>query len=153
MSLKNSIQCLINWLISLSIMVNFKNLAISPSQNYYVKRLCKVNYWRSWQLSCWQSRILLTLHNDILSIKQNLTIKKLWGHSEDAVNIHLWVAICTYLIVAYVKYTLKSQLTIYEVMQIISISAFDKTPVKELLTEFQDNQNIKEQRDLFNSNI
>ena len=86
-------------------------------------------------------------------IKQNLTIKKLWGHSENAVNIHIWVAICTYLIVAYVKYTLKSQLTIYEVMQILGISAFDKTPVKELLTEFQDNQNFKEQRDLFNSNF
>jgi transposase len=35
-------------------------------------------------------------------IKQNLTIKKIWGHSENAVNIHIWVAICTYLIVAYV---------------------------------------------------
>ena len=85
-------------------------------------------------------------------IKQNLTIKKLWGNSENAVNLHIWVAICTYLIVAYVKYTLKSQLTIYEVMQILGISAFDKAPVKELLTDFQDNQNFKEQRDLFNSN-
>ena len=82
-------------------------------------------------------------------IKQNLTIKKLWGHSENAVNIHIWVAICTYLIVAYVKHTLKSTLTIYEIMQILGISAFDKTPVKELLTEFQDDQNFKEQRDLF----
>jgi transposase len=86
-------------------------------------------------------------------IKQNLIIKKLWGHSENAVNIHIWVAICTYLIVAYVKYSLQSPLSIYETMQILGISAFDKTPVKELLTEFQDNQNIKEQRDLFNSNI
>jgi hypothetical protein len=86
-------------------------------------------------------------------IKQNLTIKKLWGHSENAVNIHIWVAICTYLIVAYVKYTLNSQLSIYEVLQILGISAFDKTPVKELLTDFQDNQNFKEQRDLFDSNF
>lgn len=82
-------------------------------------------------------------------IKQNLTIKKLWGHSENAVNIHIWVAICTYLIVAHVKYSLKSSLTIYEIMQILGISAFDKTPVKELLTDFQNNQNFKEQRDLF----
>ncbi len=86
-------------------------------------------------------------------IKQNLAIKKLWGHSENAVNIHIWVAICTYLIVAYVKYTLNSQLSIYEVMQILGISTFDKTPVKELLTDFQDNQNFKEQRDLFDSNF
>jgi len=82
-------------------------------------------------------------------IKQNLTIKKLWGHSENAVNIHIWVAICTYLIVAHVKYSLKSTLSIYEIMQILGISAFDKTHVKELLTDFQNNQNFKEQIDLF----
>ncbi len=83
-------------------------------------------------------------------IKQNLTIKTLWGHSENAVNIHIWVAISTYLLVANVKHSLKSNLSIYEIMQILGISAFDKTPVKELLTEFQINQNVKEQRDLFN---
>jgi hypothetical protein len=83
-------------------------------------------------------------------IKQNLTIKKLWGHSENAVNIHIWVAICTYLFVAYLKSSLNSDLSIYEIMQILSISAFDKTPVKELLTELQVNQNFKEQYDLFN---
>ena len=84
-------------------------------------------------------------------IKQNLTIKTLWGHSENAVNIHIWVAICTYLIVAYVKYSLKSNLSIYETMQILGISAFDKTPVKELLTEIQVNQYFKEQYDLFSN--
>jgi len=84
-------------------------------------------------------------------IKQNLTIKKLWGHSENAVNVHIWVAICTYLIVAYVKYTLMSNLSIYETMQILGISTFDKTPVKELITEIQVNQNFKEQYDLFDN--
>ena len=84
-------------------------------------------------------------------IKQNLTIKKLWGHSENAVNIHIWVAICTYLVVAYIKYTIKSNLSIYETMQILSISTFDKTQIKELLTEIQDNQNFIEQCDLFNN--
>ena len=83
-------------------------------------------------------------------IKQNLTIKKLWGHSVNAVNIHVWVAICTYLIVADVKIRLKSTLSIYEIMQILGISSFDKTPIKELLTEFQVNQDVKEQYDLFN---
>lgn len=82
-------------------------------------------------------------------IKQNLTIKKLWGHSENAVNIHIWVAICTYLIVAYAKHSLKSNLSIYETIQILGISAFDRTPVKELLTEIQVNKNFKEQYDLF----
>ncbi|WP_044200328.1 transposase [Dyadobacter tibetensis] len=83
-------------------------------------------------------------------VKQNLTIKTLWGHSENAVNIHVWVAISTYLIVAYLKHTLKSNLSIYEILQILSISAFDKTPLKELLTECQINQNVNEQWDIFN---
>ena len=86
-------------------------------------------------------------------IKQNLTIKKIWGHSENAVNIHIWVAICTYLIVAKVKHALKSDLSIYEIMQILSISAFDKTPLAELLTQIQVNQNIKEQLKLFSNNF
>lgn len=81
-------------------------------------------------------------------IKQNLTIKKLWGHSENAVNLHIWVAICTYLTVAYIKHQLKSNLSVYEIMQILSISAFDKTPLKELLTDNQVNQNVKEQYNL-----
>jgi hypothetical protein len=81
-------------------------------------------------------------------IKQNLIIKKLWGHSENAVNLHVWVAICTYLTVAYIKHQLKSNLSVYEIMQILSISSFDKTPLKELLTDNQVNQNVKEQYSL-----
>ena len=82
-------------------------------------------------------------------IKQNLTIKKLWGHSENAVNIHIWVAICTYLIVAYIKHSLRSSLSIYEIIQILSVSAMDKTSIKELLTEEFSNQNFNEQIKLF----
>jgi hypothetical protein len=82
-------------------------------------------------------------------IKQNLTIKKLWGHSENAVNVHIWIAICTYLIIAKVKHALKSELSIYEIMQILSISVFDKATLQELLTEYHTNQNVKEQRNLF----
>ena len=83
-------------------------------------------------------------------IKQNLVIKKLWGHSPNAVKIHVWTAICAYLIVAYIKHTLKSDYSIYEIMQILSVSAFDKTPIRDLLTIAQVNQNAKElQFDLF----
>lgn len=79
-------------------------------------------------------------------IKQNLVIKKLWGHSQNAVKIHIWTAICTYLIVAYVKKSVKSELSIYQIMQILSISAFDKTPISQLLNNFQNNQNVNEQQ-------
>ena len=85
-------------------------------------------------------------------IKQNLVIKKLWGHSQNAVKIHIWVAICAYLIVAYVKHVLKSEYSIYEIMQILSISAFDKTPISDWLTISQGNKNVIElQGDLFAS--
>ena len=88
------------------------------------------------------------MHKLFKWIKQNLIIKKLWGHSENAVNLHIWVAICTYLTVAYIKHQLTSNLSVYEIMQILSISAFDKTPLKELLTDNQVNQNVKEQYNL-----
>lgn len=79
-------------------------------------------------------------------IKQNLVIKKIWGHSENAVRINIWTAICTYLIVAYVKKLIKSNLSIYNILQILSISAFDKTPINQLLNNFQKNQNVNEQQ-------
>ncbi len=85
-------------------------------------------------------------------IKQNLVIKKLWGHSQNAVKIHIWTAICAYLIVAYLKHILKSNYSIYGIMQILSVSAFDKTPIRDLLTITQVNQNVKElQYNLFDN--
>jgi hypothetical protein len=76
----------------------------------------------------------------------------LWGHSENAVKIHIWIAICTYLIVANLKHQLRSQYSVYEMMQILGISAFAKTPIKELFTKQQIKQNVKEQLNLFNYN-
>ncbi len=86
-------------------------------------------------------------------IKQNLIIKKFWGHTPNAVKIHLWSAICTYTIVAYIKHSLKSDLSVYEIIQILGVSVFDKTPMAELLTDSQFNQNVKElQYKLFPNN-
>ncbi len=84
-------------------------------------------------------------------IKQNLEVKKLWGHSKNAVNTQLWIAISTYLIVAYLKKQLKSKYSIYEMSQILSISIFDKTPVNELFKENKTNQKIIKQPNLFNN--
>lgn len=66
-------------------------------------------------------------------IKQNLTIKTLWGHSENAVKTHLWVAICAYLLVARIKVDTKTPYSITEVATILGVSAFDKTQIRELL--------------------
>ena len=75
-------------------------------------------------------------------VKQHLKIKSFWGHSENAVKTQIWIAVSTYLLVAYAKKTLHLDRTIYEILQILSVSAFDKTPINEL---FADNtvQNVK----------
>lgn len=85
-------------------------------------------------------------------IKQNLQIKTLWGHSENAVKIHIWIAICTYLTVAHLKHQLHSQYSVYEMMQILGISVFAKTPINELFAKQQIKQNVKEQFNLFSFN-
>lgn len=64
----------------------------------------------------------------------------------------LWIAIGTYLIVAFLKHQLKSPYSVYEMTQILGVSAFAKIPINELFTEKQMNQNIEEQLNLFNNN-
>jgi transposase len=85
-------------------------------------------------------------------IKQHLKIKKFWGQSENAVKTQIWIAVCTYLIVAIIKRRLNSNMSLYEILQILSVSAFDKTPVNQLLTkddlQFNDND-IHNQLTLF----
>ena len=81
-------------------------------------------------------------------IKQNITIKSLWGYSENAVKTHLWVAICSYLLLAKIKADTKSPYTITEVATLIRVSALERTDLRELLTQSKDsnssNQNVKE---------
>ena len=82
-------------------------------------------------------------------IKQNLTIKHLWGHSENAVKTHIWIAIISYLLIAYIKKMLDSQYSIYEIIQVLGLSVFVKTSIKELITNVQDNQYHYEEPNLF----
>lgn len=77
-------------------------------------------------------------------IKQHLRIKTFWGTSPNAVKTQIWIAVCTYLLIAYAKKQLKSDLTLYEITQILSVSVFDKTPINELLTNFSKNNEIKD---------
>ena len=76
-------------------------------------------------------------------IKQHLRIKTLWGYSPNAVKTQIWIAICTYLLIALVKKQLKSDLSLYEITQILGVSVFDKTPLNELLTNFSKNERNK----------
>jgi hypothetical protein len=76
-------------------------------------------------------------------IKQHLKIKSFWGESENAVKVQIWIAICTYLTVAIAKKELKIERSLYEILQILSVSTFDKTPVNQLVmsTELQNLEN------------
>ncbi len=76
-------------------------------------------------------------------IKQHLKILTFWGYSENAVKIQIYCAITTYVLVSIVKAQLKSPLSNYEILQILSMSLLDKTPVKELINK-PDLQNFKE---------
>ena len=66
-------------------------------------------------------------------IKQHLKIKVFWGESANAVKTQIWVAVCTYVLVAILREKLKVSQTMNEILQILSVSIFDKTPVNQLL--------------------
>lgn len=68
-------------------------------------------------------------------IKQHLKIKVFWGESDNAVKTQIWVAVCTYVLVAILKEKLKILQTMNEILQILSVSTFDKTPVNQLLSK------------------
>ncbi len=68
-------------------------------------------------------------------IKQHLKVLTFWGTSENAVRIQIYTAIITYSLVAIIKAQLKSSLSNYEILQILSMSLLDKTPVKELISK------------------
>lgn len=79
-------------------------------------------------------------------IKQHLKIKSFWGRTENAVKTQIWIAISIYVLVAIAKKRFKLQQSLYEILQIISISIFDKTPIQQIFTK-PIQQNFKELND------
>ena len=68
-------------------------------------------------------------------IKQHLRIKAFFGTSENAVKTQVWIAISAYVLVAIVKKRLKSQASLYTILQILSLMLFEKTPLIQLLID------------------
>jgi len=66
-------------------------------------------------------------------IKQHLRIKAFFGTSENAVKSQIWIAISTYVLVAIVKKRIKSDASLYTILQILSLTLFEKTPLIHLL--------------------
>ena len=68
-------------------------------------------------------------------IKQHLRIKAFYGTSENAVKTQIWIAISVYVLVAIIKKRLKLDLSLYTILQIFSITLFEKMPILQALTE------------------
>ena len=77
-------------------------------------------------------------------LKQHLKIIKFWGTTENAVRIQIAAAITAYCLVAIVQHDMKLKRSTYEVLQILSISLTDKTPLRELFDKTYSND-VKEQ--------
>jgi len=65
----------------------------------------------------------------------HLRIKSFYGTSENAVKTQIWIAITVYVLVAIIKKKLKIDLSLYTILQILSISIFEKMPIIQAVTE------------------
>lgn len=66
-------------------------------------------------------------------IKQNLRIKAFVGNSVNAVKTQIWIAITTYVLVAVIRKRLQIQLSLHTILQVLSLTLFERTPLSELL--------------------
>ena len=74
-------------------------------------------------------------------IKQHLRIKQFYGTTENAVKTQIWTAVSTYVLVAIVKKRLKIQASLYEMLQILSLTMFEQTPLDMLFSQIRPSQN------------
>ena len=73
-------------------------------------------------------------------IKQHLRIKALFGTSENAVKSQIWIAVSAYVLVAIVKKRLHLPASLYEILQILSLTMFEKIPLDQLLAQTNSDQ-------------
>jgi hypothetical protein len=75
-------------------------------------------------------------------IKQHLRIKKFYGTSLNAVKTQIWIAICVYVLVAILKKRLNIDWSLYTILQILSVTLFEKSPLLQVVTET--NRNLQD---------
>jgi hypothetical protein len=66
-------------------------------------------------------------------IKQHLRIKAFYGTSENAVKTQIWIAVSVYVLVAIVRKPLGLKTSLYQILQILSVTLFEKTPILQAL--------------------
>lgn len=70
-------------------------------------------------------------------IKQNLRIKHFFGTSDNAVKTQVWIAVCVYVLVAIIRKELQLDLSLSQILQILSVNAFEQVPLAQLLATTQ----------------
>ncbi len=86
-------------------------------------------------------------------IKQHLRIKAFFGTSENAVKTQIWIAVCSYVLIAIVKKRLGLEQSLYTILQVLSVSLFEKTPILQVFVKNDDDENRGDDRnqlELFN---
>jgi IS4 transposase len=87
-------------------------------------------------------------------IKQNLRIKSFFGTSPNAVKTQIWIAVSVYVLVAILKKRLGLDASLYTILQMLSVTIFDKRPINQLFPETQPSNRIQpldKQLNLFDS--
>lgn len=124
-------------------------LTSERNKNNYPKKLRRIHFYdeeksqafefvtNNMKLEAWE---ITRLYKDRWSVellfrwlKQHLKIKAFWGNTANAVRIQIYAAIIGYCLVAILKEKNKTDYTIYEILQVLSLSYFDKTPVSQLV--------------------
>lgn len=77
-------------------------------------------------------------------IKQHLRIKAFYGTSENAVKTQIWIAISVYVLVAIIKKRLNLQHSLYSVLQILSVTTLEKTPILQVLSQIDESQQMRD---------
>jgi hypothetical protein len=118
----------------------------------YPARLRRIRYWDAQQ----EKRLVFLTNNFTLSatviaelyrrrwhvelffkwIKQHLRIKAFYGTSENAVKTQVWIAVCSYLLVAIVRKRLDLRMNLYTMLQILSVSLFEKIPINQAFLHY-----------------
>lgn len=75
-------------------------------------------------------------------IKQHLRIKRFFGTSENAVKSQVWIAVATYVLVAILRKRLKLELSLHTMLQVLSVTPFEKIPLIQLFSDIEENPNM-----------
>jgi hypothetical protein len=70
-------------------------------------------------------------------IKQHLYVKVFYGETSNAVKSQLWIAICTYVLIAIIRKRLMLETSLYDILQILTVSQFEKAPLSSLFLPFE----------------